>query len=157
MFSYLDMIRSNKSVYVPDQKIGTWLVQLAISLSRALGVRGIKLIDRSKIVIDKSEYNLLFLRIFAGKYSSWYHKFGFRLANDKMLVADMNSLYHLHPAIFPSANDLTSHDIHLGPYMTKLWNINKALYAKIFDEVKGNPLYNKIQSIAREEYTLLFR
>lgn len=154
VYGFLD----NTSLYVPGKNCGTWLLRLAISLSQSLGLPYIKLIDRAKIIDQGYNHKLLFIRIFQGKLSSWYQKFGFVLKLGKSkylqenLLTDMNFLYSTNLDI--NGQMIT----HLGSYMIQLWKSDKTEYGKILNTIASHPVtkqsYNNIKKAYSQEFIL---
>lgn len=168
---FLDYISSNiYSENIPKEKAGTWLVNLSIAICKSLGLKTMSLVDRSYIQRKAKNVNLLFLRIFQGKFSSWYTQFGFILKKkpniQKQLIDDMKSLYSLDIEEFRfdllfeymNANVFYKNET-LGKFMVYLWENNKNHYIQAFEHIYKKQygsfnLINKIRKISSTEYIL---
>ena len=135
-----------------DLPSGTWLVNMSIDLLRNMGVKSINVTDSSRI----DGAILKYLRVFYGKFSSWYENFGF-VPVEVDIPEVRKAMYDLHhlPAsvVDPEAEG------YLGPYMMDVWNRDHKEYLAlekyiISDDVPWADLIYTIGKMAFYEYRM---
>ena len=125
----------------PETRSGTFAVELTVVLLCSLGLKKIVLEDEATLDPGAS---LLFIRIFQGKFSSWYESFGFEPEHS---VLDGEETDPEEPVIDKAeflrlANSLYSFPLSrgkLGETMIRIWSFDKNAYGSMFGVLKQHP------------------
>ena len=161
--AHINFISAQHDCDMPSTQAGTWLIRMVDALVYALGCSIAQLYDGSQIECPNSSVfvSLIFLRIFAGRFSSWYENFGFQTQDKAELVQLMQELYHLPIANFTSdvLEDYPAlQNETLGSYMNRLWHMNCHAYDQMFkDLARQTPLIDQIVDLNLNEYTKRYR
>lgn len=124
-YNSVNQIYAGKAVPAHIEKKGTWLVELALTISRALNIKKLQLEDIAELKGCKY-MSLKLLRTFEGKRACWYRNFGFR---PKVDTLNQEQLLYNFPLLqltkyIPDPKDFTT----LGPYMSYLAHSDKKRY-----------------------------
>ncbi len=118
------------------EKKGTWLVKLAIEISRCLNLKNIKLLDRAYVRNGTFKEKLIVLRAFEGRYTSWYEIFGFKVSEDVAVT-----MQNIH--------DFVINDTTVGFLMTALRSDHEK-YEKQYKELNNNPQFQILMTRLRK-------
>lgn len=79
----LETINSNRNFCsIPKTRSGTWLVEMANALIYSLKINNVRLQDVAKISCSSNGFKesyLFLIRLFQGKFPSWYVNFGYKI------------------------------------------------------------------------------
>jgi len=119
---------NQKGCSVPETRKGTFVVEFVVVLLCSLGMKVIVLDDDARIF---DGVLLLFVRIFQGKFSSWYESFSFQ--------PDISSENFIKAAKQLHSHRLASGDT-VGTTMVKLLEFDRNIYISVFDLLRKDPI-----------------
>lgn len=159
VYGYLDMVKVLPNCIIPSSKSGTWMVNLVSALGKSLGLYYIELVDRAKVKNkDHIEEKLWLIRVYSGKYSSWYEEFGYRFVKNHNVENSMKALHDLKILFMKKDFPEITKNTKLGPFALKLWNSPQKIYEKFYNILKNTvefkSIYNNLSNKMRGEMVL---